>query len=119
MPQRIEEDLRELRQSVVGLRGVIESSITEQTRVFTWMIRCMSQLMDAGGRTYQAFDSTLIESSLAASSASRDYWLMENASTAKLMDRKVLIGGAILQNQKDVQGEKKDETLTSRAPKAR
>ncbi|GJR69867.1 hypothetical protein Tco_0015932 [Tanacetum coccineum] len=35
-------------------------SITEQTRVFTWMIRCMTQLMDASGRTYQAFDSTLV-----------------------------------------------------------
>ncbi|GKG31937.1 hypothetical protein Tco_0426887, partial [Tanacetum coccineum] len=37
--------------------------ITEQTRVFTWMIICMTQLMDASGRTYQAFDSTLVGSS--------------------------------------------------------
>ncbi|GJU77251.1 hypothetical protein Tco_1274321 [Tanacetum coccineum] len=38
-------------------------SITEQTRVFTWMISCMTQLMDVSGRTYQAFDSTLVGSS--------------------------------------------------------
>ncbi|GKA82472.1 hypothetical protein Tco_0789220 [Tanacetum coccineum] len=55
--------MRELRQSVVGLRGVVESSITEKTRVSTWMISYMTQLMDASGRTYQAFDSTLIGSS--------------------------------------------------------
>ncbi|GKG01996.1 hypothetical protein Tco_0306701, partial [Tanacetum coccineum] len=60
---RLEEEVRELRQSVVGLRGVVESSITEQTRVSTWMISCMTQLMDASGRTYQAFDSTLVGSS--------------------------------------------------------
>ncbi|GJU29484.1 hypothetical protein Tco_1173073 [Tanacetum coccineum] len=60
--KRLEEEVRELQQSVVGLRGVVESSITEQTRVFTWMISCMTQLMDASGRTYQAFDSTLIGS---------------------------------------------------------
>ncbi|GKA83508.1 hypothetical protein Tco_0805103 [Tanacetum coccineum] len=56
---RLEEEMRELRQSVVGLRGVVESSITEQTRVSTWMISCMTQLMNANGRTYQAFNSTL------------------------------------------------------------
>ncbi|GKE01113.1 hypothetical protein Tco_1389096, partial [Tanacetum coccineum] len=31
--ERIKEDMSELRQSFVGLRGVVESSITEQTRV--------------------------------------------------------------------------------------
>ncbi|GJT32084.1 zf-CCHC domain-containing protein [Tanacetum coccineum] len=46
---RIEEEMRELRQSVVGLRGVVESSITEQTRVSSWMISCMTQFMDASG----------------------------------------------------------------------
>ncbi|GKB83684.1 hypothetical protein Tco_0950579 [Tanacetum coccineum] len=60
---RLEEEVRELRQSAVGLRGVVESSITEQSRVSTWMISCMSQLLDASGRTYQAFDSTLFGSS--------------------------------------------------------
>ncbi|GJS73134.1 hypothetical protein Tco_0705975 [Tanacetum coccineum] len=50
-------------QSVIGLRGVVESSIIEQTKVSTWMINCMTQLMDANGRTYQAFDSTLVGSS--------------------------------------------------------
>ncbi|GKB65359.1 hypothetical protein Tco_0921545 [Tanacetum coccineum] len=59
---RIEEDMHELRQIVMGLRGVVESSITEQTRVSTWMISCMTQLMDASGRTYQAFDNTLVGS---------------------------------------------------------
>ncbi|GKF15015.1 hypothetical protein Tco_0056477, partial [Tanacetum coccineum] len=61
--ERVEEEMRELRQSVIGLRGVVESSITEQTRVSTWMISCMTQLMDVSGRTYQAFDSTLVGSS--------------------------------------------------------
>ncbi|GJT51973.1 mutator type transposase [Tanacetum coccineum] len=61
--KRLEEEMRELRQSVIGLRGVVESFITEQTRVSTWMISCMTQLMDASGRTYQAFDSTLVGSS--------------------------------------------------------
>ncbi|GJU85191.1 hypothetical protein Tco_1292737 [Tanacetum coccineum] len=60
--ERIEEEIRELRQSVVGLRGVVESFITEQTRVSTWMISCMTQPMDASGRTYQEFDSTLVGS---------------------------------------------------------
>ncbi|GJR98893.1 hypothetical protein Tco_0271067 [Tanacetum coccineum] len=49
--------------SVVGLQGVIESSITEQTRVSIWMISCMTQLMDSSGHTNQAFDSTLVGSS--------------------------------------------------------
>ncbi|GKC08994.1 hypothetical protein Tco_1000604, partial [Tanacetum coccineum] len=43
--------------------NICASSITEQTRVFTWMISCMTQLMDVSGRTYQAFDSTLVGSS--------------------------------------------------------
>nr|GEU51775.1 hypothetical protein [Tanacetum cinerariifolium] len=34
----------------------------EKTRVSTWMISCMTHLMDANGRTYQAFDSTLVGS---------------------------------------------------------
>nr|GEX96132.1 hypothetical protein [Tanacetum cinerariifolium] len=66
MSQRIdwlEEEVRELRQSVVSLRGFFESYITKKARVFTWMISCMMQLMDASGRTYQAFNSTLIGSS--------------------------------------------------------
>ncbi|GKE04624.1 hypothetical protein Tco_1396642 [Tanacetum coccineum] len=40
-PQRIErikEEMHELRRSVVGLRGVVESFTTEQSRVSTWMI---------------------------------------------------------------------------------
>nr|GEU84771.1 RNA-directed DNA polymerase homolog [Tanacetum cinerariifolium] len=60
---RLEEETRELQQSVIGLRGVVESFITEQTRVSTWMISFMTQLMDASGRTYQAFDITLFGSS--------------------------------------------------------
>ncbi|GKB49177.1 putative reverse transcriptase domain-containing protein [Tanacetum coccineum] len=60
--ERLEEEMCELRQSVMGLRGVVESSITEHTRVSTWMISCMAQLMDASGRTYQEFDSTLVGS---------------------------------------------------------
>nr|GEX15418.1 hypothetical protein [Tanacetum cinerariifolium] len=50
--KKIKEEMHKLWQSVVGLRGVVESSITKQTRVFTWMISCMTQLMDANGCTY-------------------------------------------------------------------
>ncbi|GJW82091.1 hypothetical protein Tco_0146066 [Tanacetum coccineum] len=48
---RLEEEVRKMRQSVVGLQGVVKSSIIEQTRVSTWMISCMRQLMDASGRS--------------------------------------------------------------------
>ncbi|GJU04349.1 hypothetical protein Tco_1114687 [Tanacetum coccineum] len=61
--KRIEEEIRDLRHDVIGLQGVIESFNTEQTRVSTWLISCMTQFMDASGHTYQAFDSTLISSS--------------------------------------------------------
>ncbi|GJW79970.1 retrovirus-related pol polyprotein from transposon TNT 1-94 [Tanacetum coccineum] len=46
----------------LGLRGVVESFTTEQSRVSTWLISCMTQLMDASGHTYQEFDSTLVGS---------------------------------------------------------
>ncbi|GKF24865.1 hypothetical protein Tco_0080759, partial [Tanacetum coccineum] len=44
-------------------RGDVASFTTEQTRVSTWLISCMTQLMDASGHTYQAFNSTLVGSS--------------------------------------------------------
>nr|GEV17810.1 putative Gag-Pol polyprotein [Tanacetum cinerariifolium] len=58
--ERVEEEVRELRQSIVGLRGDIGRFITEQSRFAIWMISCMTQLMDASGRTDQAYDNTLI-----------------------------------------------------------
>ncbi|GKE28985.1 hypothetical protein Tco_1444369, partial [Tanacetum coccineum] len=61
--KRVEEEMHELRCAVVGLRGVVESFTTKQSRVSTWLIICMAQLMDASGLTYQAFDSTLVGSS--------------------------------------------------------
>ncbi|GJU41004.1 hypothetical protein Tco_1193961 [Tanacetum coccineum] len=61
--ERIEEEMCDLRHDVVGLRGVIESFTTEQSRVSTWLINCMTQLMDASSHPYQAFDSTLVGSS--------------------------------------------------------
>nr|GEY60932.1 hypothetical protein [Tanacetum cinerariifolium] len=33
-------------------------SMTDQGRFSTWMISCMTQLMEASGRTYQSFDGT-------------------------------------------------------------
>ncbi|GJS40984.1 hypothetical protein Tco_0566027 [Tanacetum coccineum] len=63
MPQRIarlEEEVHELHQSIVGLRGDIDRSITDQSRFATWMVNCTTQLMDAKNRTYQAFDNTLV-----------------------------------------------------------
>nr|GFB19848.1 hypothetical protein [Tanacetum cinerariifolium] len=37
--------------------------LEEEGRFTTWMVSCMTQLMDASGRTYQAFDGTLVGSS--------------------------------------------------------
>ncbi|GJV83983.1 hypothetical protein Tco_1523881 [Tanacetum coccineum] len=61
--ERLEEEVHDLRRDVVGLRGDVVSFTTEQSRVSTWLISCMTQLMDASGQTYQPFDSTLVGSS--------------------------------------------------------
>ncbi|GKC24112.1 hypothetical protein Tco_1026262, partial [Tanacetum coccineum] len=50
----------DLQRDVVGLRRDVASFSTEQSRVSTWLISCMSQLMDANGQTYQPFNSTLV-----------------------------------------------------------
>ncbi|GJR26205.1 hypothetical protein Tco_1102437 [Tanacetum coccineum] len=50
----LKEEVHELRQSNVGLRGDVDRSITDQSG--------LAQLIDASGRTYQAFDSTLVGS---------------------------------------------------------
>ncbi|GJR16690.1 hypothetical protein Tco_0965217 [Tanacetum coccineum] len=42
---RIEEEMRDLRHDVGGIRGVVESFTTEQSRVSTWLITYMTQLM--------------------------------------------------------------------------
>ncbi|GJT91859.1 hypothetical protein Tco_1080704 [Tanacetum coccineum] len=42
-----------LRQDVRSLCGLVERSMTDQGRFSTWMISCMTQLMDASGQTYQ------------------------------------------------------------------
>nr|GEU39571.1 hypothetical protein [Tanacetum cinerariifolium] len=55
----------------VGARGAAEDAhvvdegahaVPALTSVSTWMISCMTQLMDSSGHTYQAFDSTLVGS---------------------------------------------------------
>ncbi|GKA59885.1 hypothetical protein Tco_0759198 [Tanacetum coccineum] len=69
MPQRLgrhEEEVRGLRQDVRTLRGLVERSMPGQGRFFTWMISCMTQLMEASGQTFQAFDGTFRGSSPAA-----------------------------------------------------
>ncbi|GJR96378.1 hypothetical protein Tco_0268552 [Tanacetum coccineum] len=48
---------------VRSLRGLVERSITDQGIFSTWMIGCMTQLIDASGQTYQAFDGTFWGSS--------------------------------------------------------
>ncbi|GJU64361.1 hypothetical protein Tco_1246196 [Tanacetum coccineum] len=45
------------------LRGDVESFTTKQSRVSTWLTIYMTQLMDASGHTYQAFNRTLVGSS--------------------------------------------------------
>ncbi|GKA50040.1 hypothetical protein Tco_0743113 [Tanacetum coccineum] len=81
---RLEEEVREMRQSVVGLRRVVESSIIDQTRVSTWMISCMMQLMDASGRTYQAIylGQPFCQTSLRLSSERRVRPRIGDASTS-------------------------------------
>nr|GEV15683.1 hypothetical protein [Tanacetum cinerariifolium] len=61
MPQRLgrlEEEMQGLRHDVRKLRRLVERSITDQDRFSTWMISCMTQLMEASGSTFQAFDGT-------------------------------------------------------------
>ncbi|GJS28605.1 hypothetical protein Tco_0489225 [Tanacetum coccineum] len=58
--ERLEEEVHDLRRDVVGMRGDVTSFTTEQSRVSTWLISCVTQLMDASGQTYQPFDSTLV-----------------------------------------------------------
>ncbi|GKB44842.1 hypothetical protein Tco_0889784 [Tanacetum coccineum] len=55
-----------LRQDVRTLRGLVERLMTNQGRFSTWMTSCMTQLMEASGQTYQAFDGTFRGSSPAA-----------------------------------------------------
>ncbi|GKC26497.1 hypothetical protein Tco_1033791 [Tanacetum coccineum] len=67
MPQRLgrlEEEVQGLRRDVRSLRGLVERSMTDQGRFSMWMMSCMTQLMDASGQTYQAFDGTFRGSSL-------------------------------------------------------
>ncbi|GKD28586.1 hypothetical protein Tco_1239364 [Tanacetum coccineum] len=60
---RLEDEVQELRRSIVRLQGDVDRSITDQGRFTTWMVSCMTQLVDASGHTYQAFHSTLVGSS--------------------------------------------------------
>ncbi|GJR62324.1 hypothetical protein Tco_1504486 [Tanacetum coccineum] len=61
--KRLKEEVHDLRRDVTGLRGDVASFTTKQSRVSTWLISCMTQLMDASGQTYQPFDNTLVGSS--------------------------------------------------------
>ncbi|GJW39244.1 hypothetical protein Tco_0065089 [Tanacetum coccineum] len=63
---RLEEDVLGLRRDVGSLHGLVERSMTDQGRFSMWMMSCMTQLMDASGLTYQAFDGTFRGSSSAA-----------------------------------------------------
>ncbi|GKE84081.1 hypothetical protein Tco_1557823 [Tanacetum coccineum] len=64
--RRLEEDVQGLRRDVGSLRRFVERSMADQGRFSTWMMTCMTQLMDASGLTYQAFDRTFRGSSPAA-----------------------------------------------------
>ncbi|GJV34103.1 hypothetical protein Tco_1394503 [Tanacetum coccineum] len=69
MPQRLgrlEEEVQGLRRDVGSLCGLVERSMTDQGRFSTWMVSCMSQLMDASGMTYHEFNGTFQWSSPAA-----------------------------------------------------
>ncbi|GJW44876.1 hypothetical protein Tco_0073675 [Tanacetum coccineum] len=45
------------------LRGLVERSMPDQGRFSTWMISCMTRLLEASGQTFQAFDGTFWGSS--------------------------------------------------------
>ncbi|GJR34802.1 hypothetical protein Tco_1210486, partial [Tanacetum coccineum] len=60
---RLEEEIQGLRRDVRSLRGLVESLMTDQGRVSTWIISCMTQLIEVSGKTYQAFDGTFQGSS--------------------------------------------------------
>nr|GEY14774.1 hypothetical protein [Tanacetum cinerariifolium] len=60
---RLEEDVQGLRRDVGSLRGLMERSMTDQGRFSKWMMTCMTQLMEASGLTYQAFDGSFWGSS--------------------------------------------------------
>ncbi|GJW27035.1 hypothetical protein Tco_0040846, partial [Tanacetum coccineum] len=55
---RLEEEVQGLRRDVGSLCGLVERSMTDHGRFSTWMMSCMTQLMDNSGLTYQAFDRT-------------------------------------------------------------
>nr|GEZ10774.1 hypothetical protein [Tanacetum cinerariifolium] len=48
---------------VGSLHGLVERLMTNPGRVSTWTTSCMTQLMEASGKTFQAFDKTFWESS--------------------------------------------------------
>ncbi|GJS22893.1 hypothetical protein Tco_0451525 [Tanacetum coccineum] len=52
---RLKEDVQGLRRDVGSLRRLVERSMIDQGTFSTWMITCMTQLIDASGLTYQAF----------------------------------------------------------------
>ncbi|GKE15527.1 hypothetical protein Tco_1423104 [Tanacetum coccineum] len=54
----LEEDVQGLRRDVESLRGLVERSMIDQGRFSTWMMTCLTQLMDASGLAYHAFDGT-------------------------------------------------------------
>ncbi|GKE88921.1 hypothetical protein Tco_1566396, partial [Tanacetum coccineum] len=61
-----EGDQAGLRRDVGSLRGLVERPMIDQGRFSIWMMLCMTQLMDASGLTYQAFNGTFRGSSPAA-----------------------------------------------------
>ncbi|GKA18475.1 hypothetical protein Tco_0698390 [Tanacetum coccineum] len=78
---RLEEEMQGLRQDVRSLRGLVERSMTDQGRFSTWMITCMTQLVEASGQTYQTFDGTFWGSSPAVFERRTRQWT-DGASTS-------------------------------------
>ncbi|GKC09373.1 hypothetical protein Tco_1000983 [Tanacetum coccineum] len=57
--RRLKEEIQGLRRDVRSLCGLVESSMTDQGRVSTWMISYMTQA-HGGRKIYQAFDGTFL-----------------------------------------------------------
>ncbi|GJY64001.1 hypothetical protein Tco_0465461 [Tanacetum coccineum] len=61
---RLEEEIQELCRDVGSLRGLVERSMTDQGRVSTWMISCMTQLIEASGTSWKEKKSTMLVENL-------------------------------------------------------
>ncbi|GKE75625.1 hypothetical protein Tco_1537666, partial [Tanacetum coccineum] len=61
---RLEEEIQELCRDIGSLHGLVERSMTDQGRVSTWMISCMTQLIEASGTSWKEKKLTMLVENL-------------------------------------------------------